>query len=166
MTREDALRFLEQHQPFPPEDELTQSVIDKFDEVREYFAENPDPRCVPLFLNAFGDGGCYGVYQLVDDTLLEQDRAKVISELTSALQSRHRSVRYWCAQIAASFPNETLVEPLLALLNEDDFDMKYAALTALEQMLTKDAKEAIKTYARREREDELRELAEEIIHSA
>jgi hypothetical protein len=163
MTRETALNFLEAHQPLPSNAELTQSVIDEFDEVRKFFAANPDQSSVRLLLNVFGDGDGLGVYQLVEDALLQQDRAAVVAELPKALQSRHQSVRYWCAQIASSFPDQSVVAPLIALLCEGDFDTKYAALTALEQARDFVQKETIADYARSENEEELRELAEEIV---
>lgn len=163
MTEDDALRFLEQHQPLPADSDLKQSVIEEFDRVRRFFAENPAPSCVRFLLHVFGDGDGFGVYQLVEDTLLQQDRGQVIRDLRNALQSERRSVRYWCAQIAASFSDEDLVAPLAALLDEEDFDLKYAALTALEQAATPAAKAVILAFSKREREDELREMAEGIV---
>lgn len=163
MTKEAAIQFLEANQPLPPDSKLSQTVIDRFDEVRLYFLETPDPICVPLLLNAFGDGDGFGVYQLVEDVLLRQNRDQVIRNLLVSLESNYRGVRYWSSQIAANFPDEALVPALVRLLDEDDFDMKYAALTALEQTKALSSREAIMTFAVEESDEELKELAEEIL---
>ena len=43
MDREAALQFLREHQPMPPEDQVDDDLIDRYDEVRKYFIANPDP---------------------------------------------------------------------------------------------------------------------------
>jgi HEAT repeats len=134
VTKADAIDFLERHQPLPPDEEMSADVLRTYDEVREFFVANPDPAVTPLWLNSFGPGSGFGVYQRVEDVLLALPKALVVEPLTAALQSRHRGVRYWCAQIAASFPDSALVKPLADLLGESDFDIRYAAITALEQI--------------------------------
>ena len=42
MTRDQALDFLQKHQPLPPDDELRQEEIDAYDEVRRFFLANHD----------------------------------------------------------------------------------------------------------------------------
>lgn len=163
MTRDDALRFLRKHQPLPADTELDQTLIDKFDQTRKFFAQNPDPACVTLFLHVFGDGDGLGVYPLVEDTLIRQDRPQVIFGLKQALQSELHSVRYWCCQIAASFPDEAIVSELIALLSDDDDDIKYAALTALEQAATSAVKSDILQFSREVQNHELKEIADEIV---
>ena len=163
MTREEAITFLVQNQPLPSDSELDEDTIRRFDEVRQFFEENPDPDCVRLLLNALGEGSGFGVYQLLGNTLLRQDRRCVIRELGNALQSPRRSVRNWSAEIAALFPSDLLIEPIISLLAEDDFDMKYAALTALEQSEGSRKNEALVKYAETESDPELRGVAREIL---
>jgi hypothetical protein len=55
MTKQQALTFLQQHQPMPGEEELTEALIDKYDEVRKFFIKHPAPECIPLFLGSFAD---------------------------------------------------------------------------------------------------------------
>ena len=82
-----------------------------------------------------GDGIGGGVYQLVEDVILKHKSDVVLPHLLQALASPHRSVRYWCVQIAAVFPHPDLIAPLAVhLAQADDFDMRYAAVTALEQI--------------------------------
>jgi HEAT repeat protein len=87
----------------------------------------------------------------------------VVQELQKALTSKHRSVRYWNAQMSASFPDDRLTPPLADLLEEDDFDMRYAAITALEQIGSPAAKRALTEALRREDDDELRALLQDVL---
>ncbi len=132
MNQETAIDFLRQHQPMPPDDRLTENLIAEYDAVRQYFQENPDPACISLLLNSFGDGSGFGVYQLVEDVITQFPAQDVMPHLVLALKSPNRSVRYWCAQIAALFPSPLLIEPLEDLLQDDTSDIRSAAVTALE----------------------------------
>ncbi len=162
MDTTNAIRFLEMHQPLPPDTQLSEQTIKTFDEVRRHFTMNPEPKSVALMLNAFGEGDGFGVYQLVEDMLLRQDRDLVISSLEAALQSQHYGVRYWCANISAVFPSEKLVAPLLRLLNETDHDMKIVALIAIEQCGHWLPADALRSFSENEQDDELSEMADQI----
>lgn len=70
MTKDEALQFLLEHQPMPSEQLLTQELINKYDDVRKYFIENPAKEAIPLFMQSYGDGDARGVYQLVEDVFL------------------------------------------------------------------------------------------------
>ena len=65
MTKDDALNFLLRYQPMPSDKDLTQDIIDKYDDVRKFFIKNPDRKAIELFLRSFGEGDGRGVYQLV-----------------------------------------------------------------------------------------------------
>jgi hypothetical protein len=130
----DALAFLGQHQPLPPDDQLSASLIERYDEVRKFFIEHPDPRCIPLFLNSFGAGSGFGVYQLVEDVFRPFPPEAVVHLLKESLGSPHQSVRYWGAQIAMLFPALELLEPLEKLLDTADSDTRLFAAYALEVM--------------------------------
>ena len=66
ILRDEAIQFLKANQPLPNDDKLEKD-IEKFSEVKQFFVDNPDPECIPLFLNCFGDGGGFGLYQTIDD---------------------------------------------------------------------------------------------------
>lgn len=134
MTRDEALEFLRKHQPLPDDDALEGELIGRFDEVRKYFAVHLEPDAVPLLLNSFGSGSGFGVYQLVEDTVAKAPSDVVVSHLAKALASPHRGVRYWNAQLAARFPHTRLLAPLNELLRDADSDIRYAAVTAVEQI--------------------------------
>lgn len=134
MNSAQAIMFLQNNQPFSKDSEEKFEVIQKYNEVRLYFLNHPDPRCIPLFLNSFGEGSGFGVYQLIEDVLMKYSAEQVVPHLISALHSKHIGVRYWCAHIAASFPTPSLIPPLSNLLGDPDPDIRRAAITALSQI--------------------------------
>lgn len=131
MTRDEAIAFLQAHQPLPSDRDLPNDLIVTYDEIRKLFLDKKDPVCIPLFLGSFGEGSGFGVYQLVEDVLLRFSPQEVVPHLVSALNSRHPGVRYWSAQIAASFPDERLVPALFALLTDVSADTRIVAVIAL-----------------------------------
>lgn len=163
MNKLEAIEFLSKYQPLPDDDKLTKEIIDNYDAVRKYFKDNPDEECVPLFLNSFGYVSGFGVYQLIEDVIRLFDKDKVIPHLKQALSSQYRGVRYWNTQIAAIFPDNELIQELGNRLKEDDFDMRYAAITALEQVGGLEVKTLFKYALDKEDEEELKELLSEAI---
>jgi len=163
MNIDEALKFLKNHQPMPSDKDLDKETIDRYNEVRKIFLFNRVPECVPLFLNSFGERDGFGVYQLIEDVIRKFDDSEVIPHLSAALKSDLRSVRYWNTQIAALFPSIELIEPLVGLLSDEDFDIKYASLTALSQINSNKVINIVKEFQKKEEDSELRELAQEII---
>ena len=114
----------------PPDDDWTdESQI--LDEVRQFFCAHPDPECIPLFLNVFGVGSGYGVYQQIELAIVQYEPSLVLPHLIAALQSHSESVAYWCAQIAEHFPDPSLIDPLISLTKHQNEDIKAAAITAI-----------------------------------
>lgn len=126
------LAFLLRHQPMPDDDDLTQDVIDDYDEVRRHFLANPDPRSVPLLLGSFGDGSGWGVYQLVENVFRAHDRALVVDALRVALESPHQGVRNWSLQIAMTYRDRSLVPAVKRSLFAHDLDERLWAAHNLE----------------------------------
>lgn len=130
MNKEEAIEFLRRHQPMPPDSELTEDLITRYNEIREYCIAHPDPEYIPLFLNSFGEGDGCGVYVLVDRVMRQFSAEEVIPHLIEALHSEHPSVREWCADIAIDFKSPELIDPLRELLqnpNEKKGTRCYAA---------------------------------------
>ena len=141
MTLHEALSFLKQHQPLPADESLNEEIINKYNEVRVFFEENLYPDCIPLFLNSFGEGDGFGVYPLIEDTMIKYLPEVVIPALVESLSKGKRSVKYWCAQIAGSFPDKRLISPLgLLLLEDSDRDIRYMSVVALEQIPCKETR--------------------------
>jgi len=143
MTTEEALEFLRAHQPLPPTKEISEALLGQFDDVRRYFAANLDNRSIPLLLNSFGEGDGYGVYQLVESTIIAYAEDLVLPALLNALRTPLGSVRYWATQIAANYPVPELVSPLAEVLTSGNLDERIAAVTALEVIGSPDARRAL-----------------------
>jgi len=165
MDINQALSFLKEHQPLLSDSEVDIEEIRGLDEVRKYFIENPDPDCIPLFLNVFGQGSGFGVYQLIEDVILQFSNEEVIPHLVKSLLSDHQGVRYWSAQIASSFPDKRLIEPLSSMLNEQDSDLRWAAYMALGEIRDKAIFSILKSALKNEKEPENYEILEDIIEN-
>lgn len=132
MTTDEALHFLQSHQPLPPTHVVSEDAIRRFDEVRQFFLTHLDNRCIRLLLNSFGEGDGHGVYQLVEDTILVYPQHLVIPALVDGLCSPHGSVREWNAEIAANYSHPDLVLPLGNIIGKGSLGEQLAAVTALQ----------------------------------
>ncbi|MFC1745784.1 HEAT repeat domain-containing protein [Candidatus Riflebacteria bacterium] len=164
MNKKDAITFLKENQPLPDDGEELDAIIEVFGEVQEYFLENPDPECVPLFLNCFGQGNGNGGYQLIEDVMVKHDRDIVIPHLKTALQSESASVRYWCAQIAERYDSEELIDGLFNVYEKGDYDAKCASLTTLTVIKKKKVIDFVKKVIDTEADEDLLEIAEDIVN--
>jgi HEAT repeat protein len=162
VSHDEILAFLALHQPLGRDADVSQQTIDEFEEIVRQLLADPDVRCLKPLLGAIGDGDGLGVYAMVSDTLRAFPRDAVEEALVWGLASRHRSVRYWCAQFASEFPSASVVPHLLLLLDDRDRDTKYAALTALEQCRDPSAIPRLEVLARDDLDPEIRELASEV----
>lgn len=163
MNVDDGLEFLKNHQPLPPTLLLSETLIHTFDEIRIFFSKNLDERCVSLLLNSFGEGDGYGVYQLVEDTILKYPDDVVVTALVKGLRNPAGSVRYWCAQIAVNYRREELKEPLIELLRQGNVDEQIAAVMALEVLESSDAHLAMMDLLSSDIKDEVRNLILKIL---
>ncbi len=163
MNEDDALAFLKNNQPLPDDDRLTDEVIQRFDEVLQFFLQHKNVASLPLFLNAFGNGSGFGVYQLVEDVVQLFPPETVVPQLAASLDSSHRGVRYWCTQIAAYFPSSELIDPLTRRLHEDDSDIRWAAITALEPIDHDSVISLLQNALEQEEDEDLREMLGELI---
>jgi len=163
MTHDEAIQFLRAHQPMTPTDQIKDADAQTYNEVRRFFLSSPDKACIPLFLNSFGDGDCFGVYQLVEDVIAPFEAGAVVPHLAMSLRSPHRSIRYWSAQISTRFPSFKLIDALAELLREDDFDLRYASVTALEQIGGERVRDVLQAHRSQEDDDEIVELIDEVL---
>lgn len=156
MNLSKAIRFLEENQPLPPDLEMGEKCL-VFDEARQLFQTTPDADGLRLLLGAFGEGDGCGVYQRVEMTALASPSAVVIPILKQRLSSPGESVRYWNAQIAASFPDENLIDALTQLLDGDS-DLRSAAIAALGQLDSTSARAILSEQKATEQVPELQAL--------
>lgn len=164
MNKDIAIAFLRLHQPMPNDDILDEGLINKYDEVRKFFLVNPSEECIPFFLNSFGEYDGFGVYQLVEDVILKFKHEIVVDYLKKSLRNENKGVRYWCAQIAASFPDNILVEPLSDLLTDEISDIRFAAITALVEIPNLNINEILISHLDRENDFYVKEFIVDIIN--
>ena len=148
----------------PNDDILDEGLINKYDEVRKFFLVNPSEECIPFFLNSFGEYDGFGVYQLVEDVILKFKHEIVVDYLKKSLRNENKGVRYWCAQIAASFPDNILVEPLSDLLTDEISDIRLAAITALVEIPNLNINEILISHLDRENDFYVKEFIVDIIN--
>jgi len=136
MNRNEALSFLRDHQPMPDDDDLTQEVIDKYDEVRKFFTANPDKEIISLFLNSYGNGDGWGIYQLVEYVFYKCHRDDVVVEIKEILEnpSIADSVRYWVTQVSAAFSDVKLKKGLEISLKSKNEDIRDAAQLSIDMI--------------------------------
>jgi len=133
VNKSEALEFLQQHQPMPDDENITQDLIDKYDSARRYFISDPDEKAIMLFLRSFGNGDGLGVYQLVEDFFYKCRKSDVVESLKIVLEDEHVSdgVRYWCTQSAAAFADESLRLGISISKKSNNEDIRDAADLAL-----------------------------------
>jgi hypothetical protein len=127
MTPDAALAFLNAHQPLPPDEELSDELIGEFDQVIQFLEHNPDPRAIRPLLFSFGDGSGFGVYQVVEGVVTQFPPEQVLPALHDALRHPNYGIRYWCLQIAQSFPDDSLMPLAVANLPDEHPDIRNAA---------------------------------------
>lgn len=162
---QEYLNFLKVNQPLPKDSKLTEELITIYDEARKYFEKNYNEECVPLFLNSFGGLNGLGVYQLVENTIDFYPAKIVLPIIRQNISSQSKPIAYWNIQIASNFPDVSLIEPLKLNLLSDDFDLRSSALTSIGQIESPIIKKIIKEFIKSENDDELIEIATDILGS-
>ena len=168
ITKLEAISFLKQHQPMPDDKELGKNDIEKYEEIRKFFIDNPDEECIPLFLNSFGDKDGFGVYQMVEDVMSMYEAEKVLPHILKALQNEHNGIKYWNVQIAANSPDQRLFMPLSKLVLDEDVDIKMASISSLAQLAINDINKAevtdiLKQVCEETEDEDLKDFAEEVL---
>lgn len=162
MDLDHAFSFLRKHQPLPSDDNLSIEDIRTLDKVRQFLTDNPYPESIPFLLNVFGEGSGFGVYQLLEDTLITYDSEDVVPYLIKSLQSEHQGIRYWSAQIASSFPDQRLIKPLSSLVEERNSDIRLEAYVAWGEISDTSILAILKGVMKSEEVPEVYEILEDI----
>jgi hypothetical protein len=131
-TTDQALVFLQQHQPLPPTREMSAELLDRFEEVRQHFVDFPNEQAIPLLLGALSQGDGHGVFQRVEDCLRQHPMHVVVPHLSAVLQSGRPEAKYWAATFAMEYPHADLIEALAALARTGNRDCRTAAIMALD----------------------------------
>jgi len=158
---DSALAFLRAHQPLPHDGELEDDHRRALRDAIVVLRAHPAPEALPLLLGV--PGGEDPMYAQIDRALGAFPDAARAAALRDALSADSPHVRYWAAHAAASHPSEAHVEPLAALLREDDYDMRAAAISALARVEADAAKEALDAWLPEEEDPLLRGFIREAL---
>jgi hypothetical protein len=131
MGTEEYLAFLEAHQPMPGDDVITEAEGNTFDQALKHFEAHPDPRCVPLLINAVSKSTGLGMYEHIKFTLLAHPRDLVLPHLQKALRSTNAGVVYRCCWWCGDFDAAELAADVQAVLTHPDEDVQIAAAAFL-----------------------------------
>ena len=158
MNWEANLRFLSRHQPLPdfPDD----ATMRRYKAATEYFYYQPDPRCIPLFLNSFSTWDDLTVYDSVQSVLRKFSITQVLPHLISGCRSKHPAVRLWCVDTARFFPHESLVPVMAHLLAREPIATRLACAVVLECINSDAARKAAARALINEKDEDVREVLE------
>ena len=107
----------------------------------------------------------FGVYQLVENVILQFSKEDVLPHLLKALNSKYISVRYWNAQISSNYPCLELIMPLKALLYDENIDVRSAALTGLLMCKFPETVAILEKYLQYEKDEYfIKEIQEAILY--
>jgi len=165
MTTDEAIAFLEAHQPMPPDDKGTQEEIDDWIEAFNHAMqlEPPDPRFISLFLNSFPKRMEIGAYQEVESLLARYDASLVVPPLINALESKNPSIQSFAAEFSRYFPDPRLTSPLIATLKFGFAESRAFAAMALAFHPGALVDQALAEALRRERDRDVRGSIEDTI---
>jgi HEAT repeat protein len=130
-----------------------------------WFYNHPDPACIPLFLNSFGEWRDWSLYDSVQAVIQQYSREEVLPHLVAGCSSKNEAIRLWCADTARLFPDEALIEPLAELLKETRIDMRLVAAAALECIDSPKTKDIAAAAIAGETDEEVRDILQMIIES-
>ena len=132
MNLRQALTFLENHQPMPSDEEVTQELCDTFLECMQFFKENPDPKSVALFINSVSEYTGLGMYEVISDVLLKQERTVVLFALKKALNQGNDAIKYRCCWWAIDLNAWCLFNEISGLVSSCNVDLSDAAKAYIE----------------------------------
>lgn len=132
MNAEQGITFLQAHQPMPADEEITEEEGRTFAALLNYFEASPDPRCIPLFVNAVSPRTRLGMYNHIGFVLLAHPREQVIPHLRAALVQGNTVVRFRCCEWACDCDAWELVDLVRPLLSDPDEDVRNAARIFME----------------------------------
>jgi hypothetical protein len=132
MNIRQALTFLAQHQPMPSDQEVTENLCDTFVECMQFLKKNPEPKSVVLLINTVSEYTGLGMYEMISDVLLKQERTVVLFALKKALNQGNDAVKYRSCWWAIDLNAWCLFKEISALVNSCNTDLSDAAKSYVE----------------------------------
>ena len=134
MKTDDALRFLKTHQPMPGDLDITDEEGIMFSDILKHFEKNPDPGCIPLFINAVSKSTGLGMYEHIKFVLMAHQKEDVVPHLREGLCSGNDGVKYRCCWWAIDMDAWELEDLIKPLANHEDEDIQDAASAFIEMI--------------------------------
>jgi len=127
-----ALSFLRQYQPMPPDRLIDLEIWDQYRKVVDFFEVEIDQRCIPLLLRSFGDGDCFGLYQIVYFTFLQYEESYVRNQILVAFSEElPEYTMAWIVQISINFLDRSFQSHYLEFLSSNNEDLATFAASGL-----------------------------------
>lgn len=121
----------------PGDWDITDDEGDTYARVLECFQANPDPRCVPLFVNSVSKTTGLGMYEHIRFVLMRHRREDVVPHLRHGLISGNDGVKsrccWWAVDVDA-WELEDVIRPLADAADEDIRDSARSFLELREEM--------------------------------
>ena len=180
MTYEQAIEFLQQHQPMPDtqiecaneeEARSLEHCVDQWSKALDYFEKNPSADVIPLFLNSLGDREGLSVYQSLTHYIELFSPESVIPFFKDAFRSESSVVRAAAADYAMNIDSGApdFIEAIISLLKDSDAEVREAALNTLtskaeEQLFDSQRyKKEIHQACAAEKDEEIKEMYEDLL---
>ena len=131
MTRDDAIRFIQNHQPMPLNP--SNSLIDQYLSAIDVLKSDHSEESLLLRLRSLGFG--LGVYDSVLDGVMScENHATLIRAIGTALDASNDTNLYWAILAAWEAPDDSYLMALEKALSSKDAGVRSAAVTALEKL--------------------------------
>ncbi len=164
MTNEEALDFLNAHQPLP--DDAREELLQRLRTVTSHLFQHPDPACIPLLLNTLARWDDWSLYDSIQSVLRQFKPAEVVPFLRAGLDHKRDVTRSWSADTARYFPHPLLVEPLGRMLGEPRSEMRLVAAAALEMIALPEVVALAKQALDTEEDEDVLEILRQIVASS
>ena len=165
MNKDEAFRFLAEHQPMP--DFPDHSLMNRFKATTMALYNEKDEACIPLYLNSFGEWEDLTIYDSIQTVLRGFPQKSVVPHLILAMSSKNRNIMYWCADTARYFPDKSLIPCLASLMEDPVIDVRLAGAAALEQVNRGNQSDEIRAMAAQrhcmETDEDILEVLESIL---
>ena len=142
MTHEEAIRFLQLHQPMPDTQipcengesaQKMELLLKQWNDVLDFFMEHPSEESIPLFFNSLGDEDGLGVYQSLTHYFPKFPPEVVIPYFKMAFRSPSPVIRAAAADYALDVDSgaQDFIEAMLPLLSDSDSEVRLSAINTL-----------------------------------
>lgn len=132
MTADEAIAFLERHQPMPSDHRITEKEGAMFAAILKFFEAHPDKRSIPLLLGSVSADTGLGMYEHIKFVLLRHQKEEVTPHLRRVLVTGSDAQKARCCWWAADLGAWTLRDEVAIALKSEDEDLKDAAAAFFE----------------------------------